>query len=437
MIGRKGMNKTLALQGFIDAAPKPNFLIPVFGDDGEEGLFMQAVNEDSSVIDFSRLPRNSSSQITFLADLSSDNAPEGRLAVGIGDSALFSFRVGDKEVWTGTRTLLSERLLTWLAKSAVNPLLRLEILEFCNASTELLRKSVTVAGRYLVARGVLQGARWADLQLTRLPKAPHREGRGARFLQSVEIEQPEPSLPSVYATTAYEFRDLIESGVISPKIDRVFGEAAVWTFYGRPAFRNTNALAALHMHPVAVIFRPNVADACVRIFPFDTGAFASGRYSSIHPDMTLNAFECPPDAAGKIVSVYFGGNEDYLLSSPRVDAHRSLRELGTLNFEAEAYALLLSRHDVPTIEMQFHVSIPINDDTTEAIIFPEPLLEDDVVKSFFGKHSIAALPYPTISSQSPALYQFAIVERLIAFYRERGYLSQKSNDASFDEFGFH
>jgi hypothetical protein len=135
--------------------------------------------------------------------------------------------------------------------------------------------------------------------------------------------QPCPRLPLVHSTDSYVLEDVLSAGAIAPQECNVFtGEALIYFFYGRPAFRpNLDAAPTglKHYFPVCLLFKPDWTTRVKRIFPFDSGAFQNGLYGAfLHPRMKLGDFGLEADMAtpGKIVAKFFGSNPAYLVGNP-------------------------------------------------------------------------------------------------------------------------
>ncbi|MFL9503905.1 hypothetical protein ACJMQP_27980 [Rhodopseudomonas palustris] len=418
----------------MDAAPAPNFLAPVFGDEIEDSFFMQVIDEKDNVVDFSRLPQDIQDRITSVTKLPGIGQPDNH-TIGIGDSALYSFRTETIDVLTETRRELSNRLSIWLTRTAVNPFLKLEILDFCRAEADELRDAIATAGKYLVRRGITQGDRWAEMQTARIKTTQTPQThlkRSSRFWRVAETEQTEPPLPLVYETTGHGFRNLIERSKIEPKPHRVLDTSVLTAFYGRPAYSPKTATdASLYMLPVIVILRPHLIAQSKKVFPFEVDKYYLK--SEFFSDFQLNDFECPPLSAGQLVSAFYGSNLAYLSATAKPQAKFDVMNLDPLNFEAQAFQTLLqSNARSLSIEVHFDHSIPIDASTTEAIILPYPYLDDKSVQAFFDHYQIDVIPY-SIMPITPDTYSNVIMDLVADFYNNRNYLDEDRN-MNADEF---
>ena len=132
----------------------------------------------------------------------------------------------------------------------------------------------------------------------------------------------EPLLPLTHLTDAYRFENARLSDELQPRGCKVFGEPLLYLFYGRPSYRvhaDEEPSGLEHYLPVCILFRNCDVPSPKRVFPFDSGAFAAGRYGdAMHRDMELEDFclEAHPSTPGRIISLFFGSIEAYLSSEP-------------------------------------------------------------------------------------------------------------------------
>jgi hypothetical protein len=83
-------------------------------------------------------------------------------------------------------------------------------------------------------------------------------------------------LPIAHLTTARWLKKILDAGSLLPRSCKVFGQDLLYFSYGGVFYRSskmqTENVAEL---PVGMVFTPQVLDACMRIFPFDSGAMAA------------------------------------------------------------------------------------------------------------------------------------------------------------------
>ena len=143
-----------------------------------------------------------------------------------------------------------------------------------------------------------------------------------------------------------------------------------------------------------------------RVFPFDSGAFAAGRYAdAVHRDMVLEDFclEADPNTPGRVISLFFGSVEAYCLANPTSGAPLPVTE-----FEAQSYAALVasqlrSNTDDRGSAIELQIDVPLNLSTcAEAVVAPGPLLDDPKIRAFLEAHGIERLPYEQLGRQRPS-----------------------------------
>jgi hypothetical protein len=116
---------------------------------------------------------------------------------------------------------------------------------------------------------------------------------------------------------------MIEHGTIKPQRCTVFNEDLIYAFYGRPAYRSRydDSIGLVARAPVIVVLSPDLVVSGTRLYPFDTGAYAAGRYQRwLHSNTVVDDFAQPAtsEAARLHVSAFFQSYENYLRLCPRM-----------------------------------------------------------------------------------------------------------------------
>jgi len=226
---------------------------------------------------------------------------------------------------------------------------------------------------------------------------------------------------------AYAFRDAVERDGCDPHQCEVFGEALIYLFYGRPAFRIAeDDIAIGHSYPVVLVFENELVDKATRMFPFDSGAFAGKRYSDfMHKRMTLGNFELPvsPEAPRKMVSAFFGSNFEYLRTVPRRPERNHKAE-----FEVEALVRMYlqgrpkadDRRQV--VELQVPVRLDLSEAYWTALVYPDHFEDSKWFKSFVSKlpSRVELLPYPAYGDKIAKEYQTTLEGEVERLHRGRG-----------------
>lgn len=220
-----------------------------------------------------------------------------------------------------------------------------------------------------------------------LPDTSHR------FRSFVAAGPPAlPHLPFVHTGTGKALNEILRARQLCVSRCEVFsGEHLLYLFYGRPAYRPRNDdRTSLELWRALITFVINQAaiNHIARIFPFDSGAYAKGRYAPyIGAEFRVEEFQLPSEATipQKIVGAFFGTNSDYWEGRIRSDCEE---ELDPLDFHSQVYTNMNSARQstdfdcrAGIIEVQSADPLPLNSDTLEAIIVPDRLLVHDDVRA--------------------------------------------------------
>jgi hypothetical protein len=158
-------------------------------------------------------------------------------------------------------------------------------------------------------------------------------------------------LPLIHTTSAFVFRNIIEDGMkISPRRDNLFNENLLYLFYGKPVYirRGQDISSFLSYAPIYFVLSPDMVSSARRLFPFDSGAFASGLFKAYtHTGHTIEDFQIDldstshgssafPDTATRFVDAIYGSNTDYYYNRIRPTLNYD-----PINFEIEAYLNLI------------------------------------------------------------------------------------------------
>lgn len=127
-------------------------------------------------------------------------------------------------------------------------------------------------------------------------------------------------------------QDYFAGGAIPPVPCDVFGENLIYTYVGRPAFRELRCPICFILYPAAELLQ--------NLFIFDTGAYYTNRYRKIVDNaIDVNHFRIPADAdcIRRFITLHFGNNESYFFGRPeklrKVSVQRSVEEFEYLVLE--------------------------------------------------------------------------------------------------------
>lgn len=209
----------------------------------------------------------------------------------------------------------------------------------------------------------------------------------AQFLMRPSVVPAKP-LPLIHSTTGYHARAIAASDSISATKCEVFqNENLNYFFVGRPAYKARVGKGESHhwQLPVVFVLQYDAVAVPKRVFPFDSGGFAKGRFPEYIKMMKLEDFECSgvPHAQERIIGSFFSGPGDYFQVKPRSpDSFSAAFPLNAFDQEVEAVQLLsFERHDPDiddrriTIEIQSASDLLLTATHPLAVIAPYNYLE--------------------------------------------------------------
>lgn len=203
-------------------------------------------------------------------------------------------------------------------------------------------------------------------------------------LRSLPVPTSLPqALPLVHVSIARWFKSIVAAGELRPTLCSVFGEELLYLFYGGVFYRPSNKPTrnASEM-PLGFVFSPSLLMTILRLYPFDTGGIASGRFgkwsSLLKP--TKEKFMIAGDGhyniASKIVHHIFGSNDSYLHGQPDSGCKGKPDPIPELyDFYSDDLTPLGVDHRQCIIECQSQTSIPIGRELLW-VGFPELMTSD-------------------------------------------------------------
>lgn len=182
---------------------------------------------------------------------------------------------------------------------------------------------------------------------------------------------------------------MIEHGTIKPQPCTVFKEDLIYAFYGRPAYRSRHegSIGLAARAPVIMVLKPELIARGTRLYPFDTGAYAAGRYRRwLHSNAAVDDFGLPAtsEAARKHVSAFFQSNKNYLTVHPTMPSVAYHGE-----FEVEQLAHILFDLDAVeadtrriAMELQVDTPLPLDQTIIDALVLPSELQDAPWYQAF-------------------------------------------------------
>jgi len=241
------------------------------------------------------------------------------------------------------------------------------------------------------------------------------------------------ALPLVHTTEAYFLKKIIRTGKIEATPCSVFkGENLAYFFIGRPAYKKDVSGEAEYWElPVCFIFE-YFNDSVKRIFPFDSGAFASkDRYPNFISIMDKDEFDVGADneAPEKLIGTFFKSPSNYYRLKPvSEERFRSDFDVDVLNEEIHAlHKLIRSKSDRYddrrfSIEMQFSDPVEFSSKKLLAVVLPEEyIVNKPLMDMLEGQLEATVISYP-IYPTNVLMYYYAIYEKVELFYKQKGLL---------------
>ena len=250
------------------------------------------------------------------------------------------------------------------------------------------------------------------------------------FPQYVQKQQLSPvELPLIHTTECFRFESIVTSGRLSTSSCPVFGESLLYTFYGRPAYRDTSKhhpVCDISFYPVCFVFTPGTLFRLAkRLFPFDSGASQLGLYEpAISAGNAIRQYElaAAAETARRIVKCFFTVDTGYLSNAP----------VQGMKFEdgdadVDSYYKLICGGAASecddrrsAIEVQLGSDLDLGDRILMAIVLPLHYLEDAVLRhTIMTVWGAQPITYFTVSGTRPTEYHMVIGQKVFEFYKDR------------------
>ena len=246
-----------------------------------------------------------------------------------------------------------------------------------------------------------------------------------------------PELPLVHTTEYYRLASIQADHTIGTD----FQEPLVYLFYGRPAYRDCSRTtpawkaddddkdksAMIGFYPICFVFSPGSIlnnKPARALYPFDTGAAHAGLYKPCIEPCHVDGYSLKPatiENARRVVSCFFGTNENYLSSRPKADLHFSSGE-----GEASSYCKLINGGGHPdcddrcsAIEVQVAEKLNLRNGVLTAVVLPSFFLDyPDLHHTILKVWRAQPLPYDGDLGLRPLEFHGAIRHLVRQFYRE-------------------
>lgn len=241
-------------------------------------------------------------------------------------------------------------------------------------------------------------------------------------------------LPLVHTTPAHSLRDIIATKSLSPTDCPVFvGEQLIYLFYGKPSYKVGGTTQKNWLMPICFLIRIQALRSIKRIYPFDSGAFSTGRHPDYIEAFDMGEFEVSQhNDPSKIVGAFFQTIKDYFSLTPKdVGQFRQEHSLTIMDHEILALRDLADDSSLTgiddrrfCIEVQTEDEIALVPNNVQAVILPYDYLEDPSVVKFI-ENDLAATPLPyDCFSLTSAEHTAIIYSKVLEFLRHQGGLNE-------------
>lgn len=252
-------------------------------------------------------------------------------------------------------------------------------------------------------------------------------------ISTVQLNDCEPMLPLIHCAD-FERRpgsnvmtatEIFTAGEIRPVMCDVFHEDLVYTYVGRPAYREFHSPACFILKPLPKLLQ--------NLFLFDTGAYREERYSQLvdsFQDIHLFRIPATADDVRRFIRMYFHGNENYFFSRSAGDEgiqpEESLEEFSYDIFRRLSSFLRLNFDDrCRTLENIIRTPVRL-DEALQGIIFPaskvQPAEYPAWNESFYGTLDLMSYDNKGGDASSSECLD-ALDQMLVQYYRKKGYFT--------------
>lgn len=198
------------------------------------------------------------------------------------------------------------------------------------------------------------------------------------------------ALPLVHSAESKSLLSVIREGKISvTACDTFTDENLAYFFHGRPSYRKFHENPKDWQLPFVLILKSTCLLNMRRIYPFDSGAFFSGRFPAYLSDFEAEGYELAAQgspAIDLIIDIFFGNDVDYLHGKAKpVDEVKQRRKLTVRHSEIQALCAMYNRDQVTAddrslaIEIQSGSDVSITDHLI-GIVMPRPYFDDKGLK---------------------------------------------------------
>lgn len=245
-------------------------------------------------------------------------------------------------------------------------------------------------------------------------------------------------LPLTHVTKFENARRVIDKGELEPQHCDVLGGDYVFTFYGRSAYRVKvdGTVTSESLSPICLIFDCELERGPKKRFPFDSGAFGNGFYSSaLQSDAKIDDFEIigGDTLPNRLISAFFDSSEKYIDGDSSgirpADKICKVDDSEARAFHELASGLGTNRADdrLHTIEFCFDRPLKLKG-KLKGVIVPSTLWGEQFKSKFIEKidtSDIQISTYYFIPGRYPEYYQALIEDKIRELFLDWGYYSDE------------
>lgn len=238
------------------------------------------------------------------------------------------------------------------------------------------------------------------------------------------------ALPLVHTSEARNLFSILGEGKISvTQCDKFTNEKLAYFFHGRPSYRRFLDRPKDWQLPFVLVLRSTCLMNMRRLFPFDSGAFLSGRFPQYLTDFSHEGYELSSQretAIDLVVEMFFGSDADYLHAKAKsVEEVKHRGKLGIRHSQVEALCCMYNREQLTADDRAFAIEIQSDQDVEITdnligIVMPRPYFDDkDLRKRLRSIQGLQVRSYDVwpLSTES---YMAAIYREVTEMYRKLG-----------------
>ncbi|RWO46331.1 hypothetical protein [Mesorhizobium sp.] len=238
------------------------------------------------------------------------------------------------------------------------------------------------------------------------------------------------ALPLVHSSESKNLISIIREGKITvTQCDTFTDDNLAYFFHGRPSYRKTYDKPKDWQLPFVLILKSACLVNMRRVFPFDSGAFFSGRLPKYLSEFKPEGYELSTqgsEAIDLLIDIFFGSDSDYLHGKARpFDEVKQRRKLGIRHSEIQALCAMYNRDQVTAddrslaIEVQSESDVAINDHLL-GIVMPRPYFDDNPLKTRLRAIKGLEIRQYDVWALSTESYMAAIYSHVMDIYRKLG-----------------